>query len=589
VVLRQGYFVGALCIALFLTVFVMSCSESTKIERPNIILIVSDALRPDHLGCYGYPRPTSPTIDSLARKGVLFETAVTQAPWTKASFSSMFTSLYVFQHGVLHWGSPMSDTLDTLAEVLARNGYETACVMNMIGLAGRFRVLQGFERVSAAGKLERDAGISTVDAIELMKESGEPFFLVLHYFDTHRPYTPGSEYYEAVHGEVVEDSLAGASRGIARLPDPPPELLEFDMALFDGAIRYVDYCTGRVLSYLEESGTKDRTFVIFTADHGDALWEHGVGDHGKTVYDEEILVPLIIAGPEGYWEPKRIPEQVGLIDLYPTILELTGIRDGPELEGVSLMSLIEGGGPERPGDRFLPPGYTASECTAMRLPEVRCIRRRDWKMIVEPSTARVELYNLIEDPGETRDLFGQGLAVEDTLLHLLSRIPGMSLGGWRIAFLGGRDSTIYKVEVKVAEGASIEDIDKLTQGRGIDVRRSREGWSMEVEAAPREIDMVVFNVSPDDGPLTFRVTAQGGDTREEVRVGLRGTRVAGTEFTMTRGDALGAPERLAECRRDRVPGVHIWWLPGEQAGPRTGEQNLTGEERKRLKALGYIQ
>ena len=147
--MRARDIAGGLFPALLAAAVVLCCSGSPKIERPNIVLVVSDALRPDHLGCYGYRLPTSPTIDSLAASGILFETAVAQAPWTKASFSSMFTSLYTFQHGVLTWGSPMADTLVTLAEVLSRDGYETACVMNMIGMAGRL----GFFRVSTGSAL----------------------------------------------------------------------------------------------------------------------------------------------------------------------------------------------------------------------------------------------------------------------------------------------------------------------------------------------------------------------------------------------------------------------------------------------------
>jgi arylsulfatase A-like enzyme len=583
------YHACGICLALLAVSFLSSCTESSKLERPNIILIVSDALRPDHLGCYGYGRPTSPTIDSLAQHGILFENAVAQAPWTKASFSSMFTSLYVFQHKVTNWGSPMADSLETLAEILARHGYETACVMNMIGLHGRFRVLQGFKRVSAAGKLERDAGISTTDAIELMKESGEPFFLVLHYFDTHRPYTPGSGFYQAVNGEALKDTLFESSKGVAKLHHPPPEVIEHEAALLDACIRYMDHCTGQVLSYLRDSGLEARTFVLFTADHGDGYWEHGTGDHAKTVYDEEIRVPLIAAGPEGYWKPRRIAEQVELIDLYPTILDLAGIEERPAIEGMSLVPLITGGRRVENEDRLLPPGYTLSDCTALRLPDVKCIRRRDWKIIIEPSTARLELYDLLADPGETVNLYGRGLAVQDTMMDLLGKVPGITMGGWRVAFIRGQDSTSFEVRIRVPQGAHIEDIDKLTQCRGMDLGRSREGWSLEIKAAPQEMDVLRFTLSAEEGPLTFEVTAPGGKTAGEVLTGSQGSQARDTPFTLSRPEAFGAPEKLKQYWADQVASVHIWWLPGDQAAPQAYDDNLTVEERKRLRALGYIQ
>jgi hypothetical protein len=226
-------------------------------------------------------------------------------------------------------------------------------------------------------------------------------------------------------------------------------------------------------------------------------------------------------------------------------------------------------------------------CTARRFPDVHCIRRDDWKIIIEPSTAALELYNLLEDPGEATNLFGQGLAVEDTLTGLFTNVPGLTLGGWRIAFVRGNDSTSFKVEIEIPEGAAIEDVDKLTQSRRLVFGRSGER-SMEVEAAPVEIDMLNFTVAPDDAPLTFRVTSKGGGT-PEILIGAQGTQAAGAAFTLTRREAFGAPAKFRENRRKRVPSVHIWWLPGEQAALDTDDEDLTESERKRLRALGYIQ
>ena len=116
-------------------------------SRPNIILVVVDALRPDHLGCYGYGRPTSPYIDSLAAGGVVFETAISHAPWTKVSFPSFLTSLYPFQHGISNWESTLPDSLLTLPEYLKAQGYGTACVVQHAVLAPKFNILQGFDRI----------------------------------------------------------------------------------------------------------------------------------------------------------------------------------------------------------------------------------------------------------------------------------------------------------------------------------------------------------------------------------------------------------------------------------------------------------
>ena len=160
----MGLIVGAL-----LASVLVGCEKEVPRELPNIIVLVLDATRPDHLGCYGYSHSTSPNIDSLAATGLRFENVITQALWTKASFASMLTSLACFQRGITDWTSVLPDTFILLPEILAEGGYATAWVINMVGMDGRFGILRGFQHQSATGKYDRNVTATTDEVVELIR------------------------------------------------------------------------------------------------------------------------------------------------------------------------------------------------------------------------------------------------------------------------------------------------------------------------------------------------------------------------------------------------------------------------------------
>jgi choline-sulfatase len=307
--------------------------------RPNIVVVVIDALRPDHLGCYGYERATSPAIDGLAAEGIVFDSAITHAPWTKATFATMLTSLYPFQHGVESWESVMSDTLVTLAEVLEGHGYETICVANVLGVAGRFNVLQGFAHASTVEQYKRTATKSNSDAFEIIRGTDKPFFLLIHYYDAHLPYFPPEGYIEMVGGRVGK-----VPRRFGRGPNdevgkPDDEVVADQMLLYDACIRYTDDAVREIVDFLDEQDLTDETALIVTADHGEAFWEHDVCSHGEQLYDEALKVPLILSYPAVFGDAKRIDTPVGHIDLMPTVLDLAGAADRGTVRGqVSLGS-----------------------------------------------------------------------------------------------------------------------------------------------------------------------------------------------------------------------------------------------------------
>jgi len=565
-----------------------SCTRSEQ-AAPNVVLIVVDALRPDFLGCYGYGRPTSPNIDRIARRGVVFENAVAHAPWTKTSFSTFLTSLYPFQHGVVGWESVMPDSVLTLPEALRAAGYSTMAVINMLGITGEFKVTRGVDKLSEADKGERDAFGTSADAVELMKSAPRPFFIMIHYFDTHRPYRVPAEYVDLVRKPGDPDPFSAQSADGAREGErPPQEITDRERVLYGGCIRYVDDAVGNLLKYLDKAGLSRETIFILTADHGEAFWEHGAMAHGSNLYDEAIRVPLVIDYPRKYNRPQRVDAQVRHIDLLPTILELAGASDSRRREGTSLCPLIETGKRQAAPARWLPQDAALCECSLKKTPDSRCIRTNDLKLIVEPATALCELYDLRSDPKENVNLWGKGSAAADSFFRLLARIPGTSLNGWRVA-LTGEPTGMVEVDVTLARGSRVTGVHKVSAPGAMAVDVPADSTSLSIRARPRGLQVVLFDVEPKDARVRFTVSTTGTDGPKAVNVGEIGARRIGERFDLGPRDATGLPDAFGLFRTQRAAGVHIWWLPGDEMRKPGERAVLPPEAKKRLRALGYIQ
>lgn len=563
---------AVLLAALLAVVSVSSVAWSKEAARPNIVLIVSDALRPDFLGCYGYPLPVSPNIDSLATAGVLFETAVSHAPWTKTSFSSIFTSLYPFQHGVTDWECAMPDSVATLAEILRARGYNTLAVINMLGLTGESKVTKGFAKVSEANQRDRDAVATTDAAVELIKGSREPFFIVIHYFDTHWPYRHGSGIRPAQSGDQADDTKQR----------------------YAACIEYVDESVGRLVAFLRQEGTLENSALFITADHGDAFMEHGRVSHGNYLYDEEVRVPLIINFPARYPGGRRITEQVRHIDLLPTMVELAGATDRGHREGVSLDRLArEGSRGSEPSARqgaaqLLPPDYTLCEIDLSRAPWSKCVRTNGWKLIIEPPTSDVQLYDLKKDPGEKTNLWGTGLPMGDTLLAMINRVPGTAIRGWRLAYNGATANGELIATIRVQGGGRIAAAEAAAGEALLAFVLSADSSALAVRITPQNPQMLIFDVDPASSPLTVEVTGSGENLPSTVHVGAVGERPLNTPLALTSEGALGLPRAFRRDAGQAESQVFVWYLPGDPLRRVRKPVTLSAEERDRLKSLGYV-
>ncbi|MFA5005164.1 MAG: sulfatase [Candidatus Omnitrophota bacterium] len=408
-------------------------------KRPNLILICLDALRADHLGCYGYSRDTTPNIDRLASEGVVFEKAFSQSSFTLPSIASLFTSKYVSSHKADRIERRLADSQITLAEVLKASGYNTAAfIYNATQFDPVFGLNQGFNTYSIGEESDRKPSFAkTLPAcLDWLKANRQkPFFIFLHSNDIHEPYHSVYENFfdPAYRGRLDNEYMASGTPFHKNNLKRTPREVEHIIAHYDGGIKYADTFIGKLIKQLEEWGLLEKTAIIIFSDHGEILSDRGKQFcHGFSVHDEEAHVPLIISGPQV--KALRVSCQVQLIDVMPTILDLLRInRKNLKLEGRSLAPLL------RPGVKNCPHNYVYAECIKGESQEEGFIDREvmvrsaSWKLIGSfwrfnkplakyPKSVQLhnysiistdgkdgfELYYLENDPKEARNLYYDG-------------------------------------------------------------------------------------------------------------------------------------------------------------------------------------
>lgn len=407
--------------------------------RLNVLLITIDALRADHLGVYGYPRPTSPNIDRLAGQGVLFRRAASQWPLTSPSFAALMSSTYGHTNGLIrNTAQRMPDRPLMLAELLKAGGYSTWAAVGNVNLARFFNFDQGFDtyrelwRADDEQKTERTTDVG----LGLLKRASaeKPFFLWLHFFDPHARYDPpqpfdrmfvGDRYFDGswrvplYKGE--ETDLGGISSKVSLGTE---DRVAYYVAQYDAEIRYVDEQVGLLLKALADRGLADDTLVVLTADHGESLGDHNYFfEHGRFPYDDCVHVPLIVRAP-GFARPGvAVRSPVQSIDIVPTILDLAGLPSDPEAEGKSLRPLLRGEHPK--GDSW---DYAFTE-SGFAFDYQRSITSERYKLVYVPDAGNrrimqgreLELYDLEADPRETRNLVDERPEVAAVLERQLWR------------------------------------------------------------------------------------------------------------------------------------------------------------------------
>ncbi|MBN1270795.1 MAG: sulfatase, partial [Candidatus Aminicenantes bacterium] len=313
--------------------------------KPNVVFILVDALRPDRLGCYGGPEKNSLHIDNLARKGILFENAVSQAVWTKPSVTSIFISRYLRSHQVNKYeesfqvggaDNVLPDDAVTLAEVLKKNGYATSAVVGNLFIKKGFGLDQGFDDYICLEALEDDSLITAAAVQMVNKNRGKPFFLYLHYMAPHSPYTPPKSFLENVRQEKKGNiDFRDKHQDFFESQNLTENDLKELRARYDSEIRYVDEEIGKFLSFLEENKLKGKSLIVLMADHGEALGERGAFGHSHLL-NTVVRVPLIFYGPR-IKKSRSIPNIVELIDVSPTVLSYLNLEVPPSFQGINIL------------------------------------------------------------------------------------------------------------------------------------------------------------------------------------------------------------------------------------------------------------
>ncbi len=419
-----------------------SATTQSPPAHPNILLITLDTVRADALNTYGQAQLTSPNLDALARRGVVFEAVSTSAPSTLPAHASIMTGLFQLRHGAhSNVGYVLPEAAQTLAETLGAAGYTTHAEIARAVIGRHTGLAQGFEtfrdiaspdvkkievtertpdgssrRATLDERAAEDVTRFAVDFVDehRVRRGDRPFFLWLHYFDAHQLYIPRPGFTDRAGGDA-----------------------------YLGEVLYVDASVGQVLERLDAHGLRGRTIVAVVADHGEGRGEHGEKNHANYLYESTMRVPLIISAPGRVREGVRVSEPVRVIDIAPTLLDLAGIgREGSwsAVDGTSLVPLMRG----RSFARRLPHyGQSIELMTTLGASPLRSLRIGRWKYIHQPEP---ELYDLETDPNELRNLASEQPEKRDEMAAALQRLIAGGLEARAEMGHGGEQRTLSRDE-----------------------------------------------------------------------------------------------------------------------------------------------
>jgi arylsulfatase A-like enzyme len=568
-------------------------------EGANVVVVGIDTLRADHLGCYGYPRPTSPRLDALSRESVLFTTAIAQAPWTLPSFASMLTGLLPSNHGA---GDglllddelfvfttpvpPLSPDHRTLATILQEAGYRTGSFVSNGFVGKRVGLQQGF--TDTFEWFTSDASVN--QAVNWLNQRGpERFFLFVHIVDPHAPYTPSDEdakpFLDPAYAGMVGTSYNGRANPFWNDADR-----RRIVDLYDGEVHYADRLVGQLLDTLRERGLLEKTLFVVVSDHGEELVERGTLGHGHSLYDELIHVPLIVRFPHAGFSG-RIDAQVRAMDIFPTVLDAVGMPVPAGIDAASLMPLVRGEAPSLRSD------LAVAEAVMVK-PERKAIRQRDRKLVVEPGTGQMMLFDLAADRAEHTNIAAQrpdevkGLRaqLEQTLLDGAAGFQRQE--GYQLLVRGDKKDS-HRVRVRLKTRGRFSDPVLFEPEAGDRVRLSDDGSRLDVQLLLPALE------TPDRDGIRFRLDGADGVTVQAIMLDdarlpadrlFLGRRVVGkggptAAFTV---DGTSIREPFATFPPIAQGGGVSVGLQLVRPGPPSGV-SLDEKTRENLRALGYVQ
>ncbi len=547
-----------------------------RADYRRVILIGVDTLRADHLGCYGYSRATSPQLDSWAADATRYSYCISASPWTFPSFSAMLTGRYPSRCGATTNVRYLPDVETTLAEILGRDGFLTYMVVNNIYTGPPVNLHQGFD---SALRFPVERADTTFDAAKkwLASHKSEDTFAFIHFMDPHVPYHPPMPFNDmfdpGYSGRFMDEfkEVDEVRRGEIVLS---PEEIAHLKALYDGEIAYFDDEFGKFIQFLQDEGMYDDTLLIFTADHGEEFYEHGGFEHGHSLYDEMIHVPLIISGPG--IDASSVDDRIAsTLDILPGVLEYYGIHLPRELNGNSLFKPLPDVGRMLIAEQLR---YGA---------ELKGVTTPEYRYIYNTLSGEDELYNLADDPAMLHSVASDRKATARSFRAFVTSYTISTGAPWHVNFQNSGNINLpatYRGTISCAGGFARIDQTHFEQADSLTVNGEKMEFNIRVN--PASDKEIAFVTNDDSADVSFEMlfsdsSLPGG----YVFIGPAMRQTSEPAFTLNPNDEqfnMGQPI----TQRENHDGIFIWANPRrmrERLNP-----DLTPEMIEQLRSIGYM-
>jgi arylsulfatase A-like enzyme len=388
--MRKAVIIGLSMVLVTLVFSYAGTDPKQESVKPNVIVIVLGTFRADHLGCYGYPKNTSPNLDKFAKECLVFKNAYSQSHWTLPSHCSILTSRYPSVHGVMERTAKLDPAEVTLPEILKNYDFQTAAFTGGLDMKKEHGLDQGFDIYSddAGDKILGTSDKIFPKAINWLDsaKNDKPFFLYIHTYDTHLPYAPPVPYNTMFASKDYNGQFKGKELSYEYLKAISGPLskadIDYVVSQYDGEVAYQDKQLGLFLDKIREMGIDKNTIIVITADHGESLYDYGTWDRfgSEDLYNSTLKVPLMIRLIEK--QSGVIESNVQLIDIMPSVLKQIGIPANKESQGIDILAKKQAR------------NYSIAEASMVK----QSFTKGPWKLIAASSS--YELYDLDKDPQE---------------------------------------------------------------------------------------------------------------------------------------------------------------------------------------------
>jgi len=594
-----------------LAALVGACGSDEPPPRPNIIVYLSDTLRQDHLGVYGYDRPTSPNLRAFAQQGITFESAYAPSSWTKSSTASLLTGLYPMRHGATSRGSRLSRDARLISERLEPLGYWNAAVVTNPFVVSHWGFDRSYAEFHDLGEgLEGREAWQHIRADEVHQRAFEvldrrpddqPFFLYVHPIDAHGPNVPPEPFLSYYSKQPRPGSTAGRLT-----PTDGPRVVQNTIDMYDSEVNFLDREFGAFVAGLKQRGLYENSVIWFVSDHGEEFLDHGRGGHGTQLYDETVKVPMLLRLPGGEHSGMRVNTPVSLIDVTTTLLQLLGEEPGPELEGTDLIAMLDKNA--RPLPLFFDLNLISGPKQRLYVSRGVLLDRFKYLEEILPEPGRF-LYDLQSDPGELVNLLDAEPSIVAELSALLREHRAASRSGLALRVVGDKRPVGRALVARARTDGRFVEVEgfELEAGDEIEFEPGGQELTLRFLLKPmqdnvgnknflQDMDSVLLRVDPPDAQVTIESIDIDGMPGAPLLLGLARESVQPPHTITANDPLLQTPDlgvMFSEEEQNPIskfeelviaPGMYIANLPGADGT----DAEIPEEIMERLRALGYV-